>query len=171
MNPKEKIKDFNQRFLTLRNKIPTAARPVEAVTIKFYTSALPLSMAMFVKRSKLENLEETFEEAILVEKEMMSLKPHLMNESDGTSSSRKKSENSNRNNNEKKETDNFDLENLQRVIKKLSNDMIDLKKNNTETNQNRGYFRPPFKRNFQNRPPTPPPEGLNIEEVANVLKA
>ena len=49
--------------------------------------------------------------------------------------------------------------------------MIDLKKNNTETNQNRGYFRPPFKQNFQNRPPTPPPEGLNIEEVANVLKA
>jgi len=126
---------------------------------------------MFVKRSKLETLEETFEEAILVEKEMMSLKPHPTNESDGASSSRKKSENSNINNNEKKETDNFDLENLQRVIKKLSNDMIDLKKNNTETNQNRGYFHPPFKRNFQNRPPTPPSEGLNIEEVAKVIKA
>lgn len=33
MNPKEKIKEFNQRFLTLRNKIPTAARPAEEVTL------------------------------------------------------------------------------------------------------------------------------------------
>lgn len=49
MNSKEKIKEFNQRFLTLRNKIPTAARLTEAVTLEFYTSALPLSVAMFVK--------------------------------------------------------------------------------------------------------------------------
>ena len=49
MNPKEKIKEFNQRFLTLRNKIPIAVRPAEAVTLEFYTSALPLSVAMFVK--------------------------------------------------------------------------------------------------------------------------
>jgi len=171
MIPKEKIKEFNQRFLTLRNKIPTAARPAEEVTLEFYTSALPLSVAMFVKRDKLATLEETFEKAILVEKEMTNLKSHPTNESDTASSSRKKNENPNKNVNDKKEQDNFDMENLQRVIMKLSNDMIDMKKNNTKTNQNCGYFRPPFRRNFQNRPPNPPPEGLNIEEVANVLKA
>lgn len=126
---------------------------------------------MFVKRAKLATLEETFEEAILVEKEMTSLKSHPTNESNNASSSRKKNENPPKNVNEKKEQDNFDMENLQRVINKLSNDMIDMKKKITETDQNRGYFRPPFRRNFQNRPPTPPPEGLNIEEVANVLKA
>lgn len=64
MNPKEKIKEFNQRFLTLRKKIPTTVRPIEEVTLKFYTSALPLSVAMFVKGEKLTTLEETFDEAI-----------------------------------------------------------------------------------------------------------
>jgi len=37
MNPKEKIKEFNQRFLTLRNKIPTTTRLAEEVTLEFYT--------------------------------------------------------------------------------------------------------------------------------------
>ena len=41
IGPKEKIKDFNQRFLTLRDKIPTALRPAEEVTIQFYTKVLP----------------------------------------------------------------------------------------------------------------------------------
>jgi len=131
MDPKEKIKEFNQRFLTLRNKIPTTARPTEEVTLEFYTLALPLSVAMFVKREKLTTLEETFEEAILVEKEMTSLKTNPTNESNIASSSKKKNENPNKNSNDKKEQDNFDMENLQRVIKKFSNDLIDIKKNNT----------------------------------------
>lgn len=168
MNPKEKINEFNQRFL---NNIPTTTRPVEEVTLELYTSALPLSIAMFFKRAKLTTLEETFDEAILVEKEISSLKANPMNETNSASTSKKNNENPNKNENEKKDQDNLDMESLQQVITKLSNDMINIKKNNSETNQNHGYFRPPFRRNFQNKPPTPPPEGLNVDEVANVFKS
>jgi hypothetical protein len=74
MDAKEKVKDFNQRFLTLMNKIPQASKPVEDVSIEFYTSSLPFSMEMFVKRDEKNTLEATFKEAIKVEKDMLSLK-------------------------------------------------------------------------------------------------
>ena len=35
METKEKVKDFNQRFLTLRNRIPVISMPAEDVTIEF----------------------------------------------------------------------------------------------------------------------------------------
>jgi hypothetical protein len=50
MNPKENIKDFNQIFLTLMNKIPEDSRPATNVLIEFYTTSLPSSIAIFVKR-------------------------------------------------------------------------------------------------------------------------
>ena len=40
MNPKEKFKDFNQRFLTLKNRIPTDSMPTESLIIAYYTKAL-----------------------------------------------------------------------------------------------------------------------------------
>ena len=48
MDSKEKVKDFNQRFLSLNNKIPIKSRPMDGVVIEFYTSFLPQTMAMFV---------------------------------------------------------------------------------------------------------------------------
>jgi hypothetical protein len=48
MDPKEKIKYFNQRFLNLMKKIPQASKPSEDVSIEFYTLDLPMSMDMFV---------------------------------------------------------------------------------------------------------------------------
>ena len=50
MEPKERIKDFNQRFLTLKNKIPVASQPPEDIIIENYTSSLPKYPGMFVKR-------------------------------------------------------------------------------------------------------------------------
>ena len=66
METKEKVKDFNQWFLTLRNRIPATSRPAEDVTIEFYTLALPMSMAMFVRRAAKLILAKNFEEAIKV---------------------------------------------------------------------------------------------------------
>ena len=43
MNEKEKVKYFNQIFLTLLNRIPI--NPVEVVHIEYYTSALPPNIA------------------------------------------------------------------------------------------------------------------------------
>jgi hypothetical protein len=74
MEPKEKIKYFNQCFLTLMKRIPQASKPVEDVTIEFYTSSLPMSMVMFVKNVEKTTLEATFKEALKIEKNMLSLK-------------------------------------------------------------------------------------------------
>ena len=72
MDPKERIKDFNQRFLTLKNKIPIASQPPEDIIIENYTSALPKYSRMFVKRAGKTTLVEMFEQDIKVEKDSMS---------------------------------------------------------------------------------------------------
>ena len=92
METKEKVKDFNQRFLTLRNRIPTISRPAEDVTIEFYTSALPVSMAMFVRQKSKLTLAENFEEAIKVEKDMSAIKANPGVDTDSASSSCKKTD-------------------------------------------------------------------------------
>ena len=47
MNENQKVKDFNERFISLFNRIPI--EPAEAVHIEYYTFALPPNIAMFVK--------------------------------------------------------------------------------------------------------------------------
>ena len=75
MESKERIKDFNQIFLTLKNKIPVSSQPPEDIIIENYTSALPKYPGMFVKRAGKITLIETFEEAIKVEKDSISYEP------------------------------------------------------------------------------------------------
>jgi len=146
LGPKERIKDFNQRFLTLRDKIPMALRPAEEVTIQFCTKALPPTIAMFVKRAKLATLAEVFDETILIEKDRNSLIGNIQNDTDTSLSFIKCTELAGKNPPEKKDASNFDMDNLQRVIKKLADEVIDIKKNNNEPNRNRGYYRPTFRK-------------------------
>ena len=44
---KEKVKDFNGRFISLLNHIPE--NPVEYIQVEFYIASLPPAIAMFVK--------------------------------------------------------------------------------------------------------------------------
>jgi hypothetical protein len=81
MEAKEKIKYFNQRFLTLMKIIPQASNPGEDVSIEFYTSALPVSITMFVNYAEKISLEEFFKESIKVEKAMLILKGNPGDES------------------------------------------------------------------------------------------
>ena len=73
IHPKEKIKDFNQIFLTLMNKIPNDSIPIASVLIEFYITALPSSIVIFVKRASKITLNQIFGETLDVEKEMMSI--------------------------------------------------------------------------------------------------
>ena len=50
INKKERVKGFNQRFITLLNIIHI--KPAEEVHIEYYTSALPPNIAMFVKNQE-----------------------------------------------------------------------------------------------------------------------
>ena len=140
MEPKERIKDFNQRFLTLKNKIPVTSQPPEDIIIKNYTSALPKYSGMFVKRAGKTTLVETFEEAIKVEKDSMSYEPDRSGKSD--TFPRRKIE---KLNSEKDKA--FDVEHLQNAIRALTNEVVGLKKTNSEASSSRGYFKNQFKQN------------------------
>ena len=78
INENEKVKEFNQRFITLLNKI--LDKPPEAIQVEYYTVALPLTIAMFVKRKEMRTLEENFEEAIQIEKDLASISTHRDND-------------------------------------------------------------------------------------------
>lgn len=71
MNDNEKVKDFNERSITLLNRIPI--KPIEEVQIEYYTYALPSNIAMFVKNQEKINLVDNFVEAIKVEKHLEAL--------------------------------------------------------------------------------------------------
>lgn len=73
MDLKENVKDFNQRFLTLLNKILVALRPIDVVLIELYTTSFPITHAFFVKKVGKKTLRETFDEEIKVDKELMTL--------------------------------------------------------------------------------------------------
>ena len=122
MEPKERIKYFNQRFLTLKNKILVASPPLEDIIIEKYTSALPKYPGMFVKRAGKTNLVEAFEEAIKVEKDSMSYEPDRSGKAD--TFPRRKIERPN-----SKKDKAFDVEQLQNAIWELTNEVVGLKKN------------------------------------------
>ena len=58
---------------------------------------------------------------------------------------------------------NGDIEYLQRMVKKLSNEIIDMKRNVGEGNQGQSPYKPLFKRNLSFKSIQPPPANLNID--------
>jgi hypothetical protein len=170
MNPKEKIKDFNQRFLTLKNRIPTDSMPAENLIIAYYTKALHQSIAIWVKRSKKATLLEAFEEASQIEKDILSLKDTTSNETETSSSSKKKIEILPRPSQNKAQPESSDLENLTKVIQKLSNQVIDLKRMAEEASSSKGPYKPPFRKPFPTNRPNPNTEGLNLESLQYALQ-
>ena len=157
MEPKERIKDFNQRFLTLKNIIPVASQPPNDLIIENYTSALPKYPGMFVKRVGKTTLVETFEEAIKVKKDSMSYEPDGSGKDDNFP--RKKIE---RPNLEKDKA--FDVEQLHNVIRALTNKVVGLKKTNSETSYSRGYFRNQFRQNPNTNNKTSSPPDIAVNE-------
>jgi ribonuclease HI len=170
MNAKEKVKDFNQRFLTLKNRIPADSMPAESLVIAYYTKALHQSIAIWVKRSKKATLLEAFEEATQIEKDILSLKDSSSNETETVSSSKKKIEILPRPTQNKTQPENSDLENLTKVVQKLSNQVIDLKRSTEEASSSKGPYKPPFRKPFPPNRPNPNPEGLNLESLQCALQ-
>jgi hypothetical protein len=171
MNAKEKVKDFNQRFLTLKNRIPTDSMPAESLVIAYYTKALHQSIAIWVKRSKKEMLSEAFEEATQIEKDILSLKYSSSNETETVSSSKKKIEILPRPTQNKTQPENSELENLTKVVQKLSNQVVDIKRSTEEASSSKGPYRPPFRNPFQTNRPNPNPEGMNLESLQYALQS
>ena len=85
INKREKIKDFNQRFITLLNWIPN--KPIEVFQIEFYIVVLPPLVAMFIKSKEKQTLIENFQEAIKVEKYLVVISSHSNNQESKSSTS------------------------------------------------------------------------------------
>jgi hypothetical protein len=170
MNPKEKVKDFNQIFLTLKNRIPADSMPAESLIVAYYTKALHNNIAIWVKRSKKSTLLEAFEEASQIEKDILSLKDNLNSEAETTSSSKKKIEILTRPPQAKSQPETLDLESLQKDFQKLSNQVMDLKRSAEEASSSKGSFKPPFRKPFPPNRPNPTTEGLNFESLQYALQ-
>ena len=160
----DKVEDFNRRFINLLNKIP--GNPVESIQVEFYIVALPPAIAMFVKAREKITLAENFLEAIKVEKDMASISSHQGNEENKPYSSEKNTKKNKgilRTDTKKKDKEPIDTTSMKRVIKQLTNDIIDLKKNI-------GEGKKPFKLFMKKRtyfvPQLPPTLGINIENYA-----
>ena len=109
---------------------------------------------------------EKFLEAIKVEKDLASISSHQGNQEDKPSlleNNIKKNKGILRLDVEKKEKDPTGMESMQRVIKQLKNDIIDLKKNKGEGNK---PFKPFMKKRIDYGLQLPPTLGINIEDYA-----
>jgi hypothetical protein len=116
MNPKEKLKYFNQKFLTLKNQIPTDSMAAQSLIVAYYTKSLHNNITIWVKRSKNYLLLEAFEKASEIEKDILILKHNIDSEVETTSSSKKKIEILARPPQAKSQPETLDLESLQKVF-------------------------------------------------------
>lgn len=160
---KDRIKDFNQRFISHLNRIPE--KPAESIQVEFYTAALPPSVAMFVKARQKRTLAENFIEALQVENDIASIASSQGNEENKPSSSEKpiKKKGILKTDMEKREKEPTDMASMQRVLKQITNELIDLKKIKGEGKK---PFKPFIKRRTESTPPLPPTSGINIEDYA-----
>jgi hypothetical protein len=168
MSSKEKVKDFNQRFTTILNKFQPEAKPTQELQIEVYANALPASISMFVKRAAKHTLAENFEEAKMIEFQMKGCK-------EGQVSLVKKevqppprrglllTRPPGKQTEQGPEKGSGDIEDLQRMIKKLSNEIVDMKRSVGEGNQGQRPYKPFFKRNPPFKVIEPPPTNLNID--------
>ena len=130
--------------------------------MEYYTSALSLDIAIFVNRLVKPSLVETYEEGKKVEAELESINKKTTKSVTRTFSSKKpllltrpKDEHSS------------ELENVVKMVHKLSNKIIDLEKYK-EANSARKQHQPFFKKRDESGPSQPPTHSssvLNFTEV------
>jgi hypothetical protein len=169
MSLKDKVKYFNQNFTTILNKFQPEAKPTQELQIEVYTNAFLASISMFVKRASKRTLAKNFEED-------KTIKLHMKGCKEGQVSLIKKQVQPppkrgfllTRQSGKKVEQTpcdkgNGDIEDLQRMVKKLLNEIIDIKRNTGEGNQGQRPYKPFFKRNSPFKSIEPPPANLNID--------
>ena len=119
---KEKVYSFTQRFAAYLKNFSEMDRPSEKVLIEYYTSALGPNLAMFSKGRAKPTLTKTYEEAEVVEAERESIEDYP--EQLGEKGVGRKVLLFTK----PKEEKSPDLENMAKMMQKLSNKIIDLEK-------------------------------------------
>ena len=132
--------------LSLLNKIPD--KPPEEIQVEYYIVALPLTVAMFVKRKEMRTLEENFEEAIQIEKDLTSISSHQDNDESEASTSKKQG----------KKNKELKLDGKDTVIMQLQSEIKNLKRSKREGKK---HIK---KKNTSHQ--IPPTLGINLEDYA-----
>jgi hypothetical protein len=148
MDKREKIEDFNQIFLNIWTKFIVDTTPIQSLAIEYCMTTLIPSIGMFVKRANRDTLVVNFDEAETVERELPSYDHHPHYE-EIKSVGKKPSLLTKP---PKKESKDIDI--VVNLINKLSNKVVDLKKNVGEGSSRPRSFHLFFKR--QENPPRPP---------------
>lgn len=58
MEPKEKVKDFKQRFNCILNNFTANTKPHDSIIVDYYMSTLPTNVVQFIKRVAKPKLSE-----------------------------------------------------------------------------------------------------------------
>ena len=74
MTPKGRVKDFNQRFMTILNKFHPVVKLDQKLQIEVYANALPTSISLFVKKIAKQTLAENLEYSKMIEFHMKGCK-------------------------------------------------------------------------------------------------
>jgi hypothetical protein len=148
MDKKEKVKYFNQRFLNVLIKFPHDVASTQSSTIEYYMTTFTPSIGIFVKRDNKKTLALNFDEVEIVEKELSSYEHHSYTEETKTSGKRPFLLT------KPPEKEPKDINNVVKLVNKLSNEVVYLKRNVGESSSKPQAFRPFFKR--QDSPPKPP---------------
>jgi len=122
-NSDETIKDFNYIFNKLLNKIAAASKLVVDVQIEWYISSLPSNITIFVDRSNKVTLVENIKEDLSLERRIIALEKRSQIEERKSKKGKFKKDSK-----KKAPKDPFDLEGLQKLLKTMSNEMVEIKK-------------------------------------------
>ena len=108
--------------------------PSEEVLNEWYISALPSNIAIFVDRDAKPILAKNMKETIVVEKSILAL------EKKNSLEERKSKKVTFRDDSKKKVVkDPYDMEGLQKVLKTMSNEMVEIKKQVAETSTKKTF--------------------------------
>ena len=155
---KEKVHSFTKKFAAYLKNFSETDKPPDKILIEYYTSALGPDLAMFAKGRAKATLAETYEEEEVVEAERESIEdyPEQSGEKGGGRKSLLLTK--------PKEEKSPDLENMAKMMQKLSNKIIDLEKEK-ETQK---FYRPYYKKREDNNQSQPPPHNtasMNLTEI------
>ena len=155
---KEKVHSFTQRFAAYLKNFSETDKPSDKVLIEYYTSALGPDLAMFAKGRAKPTLTETYEEAEVVEAKRESIEYYP--EQSGEKGTGRKALLFTK----PKEEKSPDLENMAKMMQKLSNKIIDMEKEK----EAQKFYKPYYKKREDNHQSQPPPHNtasMNLTEV------
>jgi len=131
MEPKEKVKEFNQRFNHILNNFTIDTKPHDSITVDYYTSALSTNIVDFIKQAMKPMLSENFQEAIDMEKDLCMI--GVIVDDKTTKDSKDARRRSQATMSKVKEKETSEIETLTRLLKSLMTEVAKLKQRTTET--------------------------------------